>query len=164
MSHVFLSFAFKTNASTCQIKIFSSEGGENTTMCIYRRRQNQHKIKFLEVTLLKEQYILYSTQIQEHGEWSYHCATIVKVVLILMSMGTEIHASSDSREWTAFLQAKPAFWSFRLRLALRKRTEIILFLYRHPRQVHTEQLIFLPFSKAALCRCKMLYCKNNLLG
>lgn len=57
---------------------------------------------------------------QAHGECSYHCATIVEVVLVLMSMGTEVHASSDSGEWTTFLQAKPALWSFRLRQTLRK--------------------------------------------
>lgn len=36
-----------------------------------------------------------------------------------MGVSTEVHASSDPGEWTAFLQAQPAVWSFGLRQALR---------------------------------------------
>lgn len=50
---------------------------------------------------------------------TYHRATVVEVVLVLVSVGTEVHASGDPREWTAFLQAQPAVWSFGLGQALK---------------------------------------------
>lgn len=49
---------------------------------------------------------------------TYHCATIVEVVLVFVSVGTEIHACSNSREWSAILQAQPALCSSGLKLAL----------------------------------------------
>lgn len=43
----------------------------------------------------------------------------MEVVLVLVSVGTEVHASGDPRERTTFLQAQPAVWSFRLGQALK---------------------------------------------
>jgi len=42
---------------------------------------------------------------------TYHSAAIVKVMLVFVSMGTEIHACSDSRKWPTFLQTQPTVWS-----------------------------------------------------
>lgn len=50
---------------------------------------------------------------------TYHRATVVEVVLVLVSVGTEVHASGDPGEWTAFLQAQPTVRSFGLRQALK---------------------------------------------
>lgn len=49
---------------------------------------------------------------------SYHRAAVVEVVLVLMSVGAEVHAGGDSRKRAAFLQTQPAVWSFGLCLAL----------------------------------------------
>lgn len=52
---------------------------------------------------------------------SYHSAAVVEVVLVLVGMGTEVHAGGDAGERPAFLQTQPAVCGFRLILTLRDR-------------------------------------------
>ena len=53
---------------------------------------------------------------------TYHCAAVGEVVLVLVRVGTEVHAGGDSGEWLAFLQTQPTLGSAGLGQALAERT------------------------------------------